>query len=213
MPQSSKSRVVVRGAGHTRSIDTDAHRKISPPGSGLFYLSAHLIELFPDKRIDFKHEIFKDLIRLDVIDIIEDIMWERENNLCYLKRLRYLSFVEFYDGEVMAWLALFLNILKECKGLTALGVCDVSRPDDLLVLLEDGLKGFKVVQETGDKIPGYLVPECRLVINPRGGSGNWVGDWVNVVEGRESLWTAAEDIVLERKRTIEVGSYNSPPPK
>ncbi|KAF8643451.1 hypothetical protein AX16_009007 [Volvariella volvacea WC 439] len=180
------------------------HRTVAPPGFGLFRLSLYLKQLFPD-RVDFKHEVFRDVTHLEVLDGGSAITWEEGNNYGCLPRLKYLAFtnVTILPGRT----EIVTRCLEECKALKVLilvGVVDSDAVSRQLLLLrrsrsdhEEGDKEHGM--GTGILRAGYgELQACKVVINPSIGNATSVEDWVNGGDEGEIMWTHAETIVQRR---------------
>ncbi|KAF8647804.1 hypothetical protein AX16_006536 [Volvariella volvacea WC 439] len=88
------------------------HRTVSPPG--LLRLSAEMLQLFPEKKVDFNLDILQELTHLDVLDA--SVGWQDGNNYACLKNLRYLAFQMVSDGIPV----IIQRCLEECKALEVL---------------------------------------------------------------------------------------------
>ncbi|KAF8652786.1 hypothetical protein AX16_004178 [Volvariella volvacea WC 439] len=179
------------------------HRTVTPPRSGLLRLSVDLRDLFPDRPIDFTHEIFRDLTHLEVLDSAHSITWEEGNNYSCLHKLMHLAFIDSPCFDVIR------RCLRECKELqvlilSGLGDADEDLDCDLIIALsrahikEDVDTG---VDRQGDaearELRGY-----RIVINPNWSPRHMAETWAEGGDGGDLMWTYCEGIVKERLKHL-----------
>ncbi|KAF8643543.1 hypothetical protein AX16_008977 [Volvariella volvacea WC 439] len=177
---------------HVVELLRSPRRTVSPPG--LLRLSAAMLKLFPQREVDFNHDILQDITHLDVLDA--SAVWQEGNNYACLKHLRYLSFQEISDGI----LVILRRCLEECKALEVLllyysqwGVDE--RVANQLPRVRRVARPNGVVEE---------IEEDRVVILPHEDifqhNFSWIDDWIRGVTGGEDLWLRAERIVKERRQ-------------
>ncbi|KAF8652779.1 hypothetical protein AX16_004171 [Volvariella volvacea WC 439] len=185
------------------------HRTVAPPGLGLVRMSVLLGELFPDGKINFRHEVFHDLTHLEVLDDGLTITWDEENNYGCLPKLKYLAFVDVPDR-----IEAVRKCLEECKALRVL-ILDGVYVDDLD---EDynQLKALATVQIdrkeiTGDEqaaigmdtdrrgLRGY-----RIVINLNLDTPTGAETWVDGGHEGDTMWANAERIVQKRLEELKI---------
>ncbi|KAF8650715.1 hypothetical protein AX16_005088 [Volvariella volvacea WC 439] len=168
------------------------HRTVSPPG--LLRLSAAMLSLFPERKVDFNLDILQDLTHLDVLDT--SFEWQEGNNYACLKNLRYLAFQMISNGIS----GIIQICLEECKALEVLLLYYSSWATDRRVAGQLP-KVRRVVRSNGDV---EEVEEDRVVIITQSdifqGNYSWVDNWVRGATGDEDLWTRAEKTVEERRR-------------
>ncbi|KAF8661634.1 hypothetical protein AX16_001276 [Volvariella volvacea WC 439] len=123
------------------------YRTVSPPGTGLLRLVMSLYQLFPEGKVDFGHEVLKDVFHLEVMD--EDKInydWKRGNGYSCMKKLRYLV-LEACRIDVVRL------CLEECPELKVLTVQNPTHTfeeyEELLETTRENRK-WNVVTEVGD---------------------------------------------------------------
>ncbi|KAF8650691.1 hypothetical protein AX16_005065 [Volvariella volvacea WC 439] len=180
------------------SIIHSPQRTVSP--RGLTRLWIPLSDLF-EGEVDFSHEVLQDLTHLEVLDSYSYGMpwWEEGNNYGQLKKLRCLTFADFFPDIIS-------KCLEECESLELIIVLFVGDEEDI-PFLEDVPKARRKIKPDGTI---EEVPEDRVVFITRDelykANHCWDGDWVRGALGAEDLWARGEKIVAERrvKKTFDL---------
>ncbi|KAF8643450.1 hypothetical protein AX16_009006 [Volvariella volvacea WC 439] len=184
------------------SVLNSPQRTVAPPGSGLLRLSLSLSDLFPDDRVDFKHQVFSDLTHLEVVEDGLRVKWEDGNNYSCLKKLQYLSFTcdSFTDPSCWDTLA---KCLDECKVLKVLIISDIHEGEERHVECQEKTSTLKRKVTNSDRNLVDL-PEDRVVLDMSEADPKfWEVGWVNGIEGGEDMWTRAEAVVESRRASFD----------
>ncbi|KAF8656650.1 hypothetical protein AX16_002455 [Volvariella volvacea WC 439] len=176
---------------------------------GLLRLSGSLFKLFPNRQIDFNHEVLRELTHLDAVGHSSVSEWKEGNNYACLKNLRYLSlsFPDVYPRLKDT----VRRCLAECPALEILLILLLDMIGSL-GQFDNGESGFGGFMDELPKVRRKVrldgtveeVPEDRVVVYHHDeiclGDFSWVGDWVEGAVGGDDLWTRAEKVVKERRR-------------
>ncbi|KAF8642964.1 hypothetical protein AX16_009294 [Volvariella volvacea WC 439] len=169
---------------------------------GLLRLSASLMDLFPDARVDFNHPILKDVTHLESLDFLGELegRWVDGNNYACMPNLRYL-FIFSFECDVLRFFEVLGRLLEECKTLELLILPD--NVDDVQIHVDALLQRTRRIVQLDGTVEH--VQEDRVVIyrgpfTPRGVTE----DWYEGATGNDDMWTHSEKILLRRRRRREL---------